>query len=489
MRMYLGSGRFAAAVACCGAVAALGAGASSAFGEAAEGFSIYGSGSSLQKTAQISIWSAAFPKAPENELTNKGEVTVTYSSTSSGKGLAEFGDGPEEGSKKGAAGTLYPEEDSVAHAAGYLDAFVGSDDPPTSEQMAFGKTASGSNQIVVPVAQAPVAIILSLPSETTEVKKGGTKVTSIDITNEVLGKIYDAEVKTWGELATAAGYELVGGGGTKAITLQAREVGSGTTWTLRDYLFLIHNGYKGTGYGYAKEYNESNVTDSQAENKTSGWPVKVEEKGNEKGSGLAEKTASTPGSIGYANLADAVNSGGFSATLTASTKGGSTSHLIAYALVEDNGSAATPRFANPANGKAGNVDVTHKIKAGGSGSVGNWVDPETASGAWGNAKVAEGTYASDPNVWVDAGEVAEYYPIVAATYDLAWENYKTTTLEKVGNYGAHSTTIGNTAWNYLKYILSPEGQKAPLTEYYAEVPSTPLSSAKEHQLKHINEGK
>ncbi|HEY2571362.1 MAG TPA: hypothetical protein VGI27_07805, partial [Solirubrobacteraceae bacterium] len=136
----------------------------------ATGSNVYASGSSFQKTAQISVWQ---PLWAGGKSLLSPIPTFTYTSTSSGPGLSEFGNDD---------GTLKTAKDTVAGPLGLFDGLVGSDDPPTTGQIALANLASGAHELTVPVAQAPVAVLLSLPSGISALA-GGTK---INLTNTVL---------------------------------------------------------------------------------------------------------------------------------------------------------------------------------------------------------------------------------------------------------------------------------------------------------------
>lgn len=133
----------ALAVACAAASAALLAlGGTPAF--ALSLVQIYGSGASLQEQLQTDIL------IPDSGIS----PAPIYTSTTSGKGAAEFG---FENSKLNLA------EDPEADKAGQLDGYIGQDSPPSSTQLEHAKTASGSNAVTVPVAQTALALPLAFP--------------------------------------------------------------------------------------------------------------------------------------------------------------------------------------------------------------------------------------------------------------------------------------------------------------------------------------
>src|ERR1700733_11652314 len=127
----------------------------------------YASGANAQSTAQTSVW---LP------LTGWGAHTacssfpsITFTGTSAGQGLDEFGNDLNA--------ALAPKEDEVAFKSGgfkdkageVLDWYVATDDPPEQGELTEAEIASSGSsskatleEVTIPVAQAPVAVILSL---------------------------------------------------------------------------------------------------------------------------------------------------------------------------------------------------------------------------------------------------------------------------------------------------------------------------------------
>jgi hypothetical protein len=306
---------------CLGASAVVGAAPALAVTHA--GQNIYGSGSSLQLVAQTQVWDPlwhANPTVDQPTLNNDPAVT-NYNPTGSGPGLAEFGN---------TTGVLDETQDPVAQAAGQLDAYTGSDDPPggplgtagtnltNASAAASGAATTKIDEVTVPVAEAPVAVIFSLPSGIT----AGTG-SLLQLTNQELQSIWSDKIpksahyaaNTYGAILEEAHWTHVaanpkaeqftdaGGstGGGSTVTLQARAKGSGTTYTFRGFLYLSHD----------PTYTIKTVNDSNTLANPNGWPASVaniNETGNTNGPALVDTTTTTPGSVGYANLADAVES-------------------------------------------------------------------------------------------------------------------------------------------------------------------------------------
>jgi hypothetical protein len=191
---------------------------------------VFGSGSSFQNTAQ-GVFKAGWATHTSCE---KAVPTSTYTATASGEGLEVFGFGGAKGAKE----VLQPSKDpfateqegktcvAVDTAGKCLDLFVGSDDAPTTEQLKWGTTATGGlsnslagekghrGDVVIPVAEGPVAAMLSLPA--------GCRILSaskVNLTNEAWNQLFrgKAAIKaqggftegTWGALLTQLGYSKV----------------------------------------------------------------------------------------------------------------------------------------------------------------------------------------------------------------------------------------------------------------------------------------
>jgi hypothetical protein len=481
--------RVAVLAASFGATAAVGSAPALA---AVPGENVFGSGSSLQKLAQVNIWTTTWFKTPADHSTLSNNPKATYTATSSGAGLAEFGN---------TTGVLDPTQDATADNGstnGYgkpvLDAYVGSDDPPTgpvttagtnladASLAATGHATAKIDELTVPVGQAPVAILISLPKGITA--GSGSQVR---LANKLLQEVYDANVpasahyaaKTWGALLEDSGWTRVTGtpganqfkdaggstGGTQAITLQVRSSASGTTYTLKGFLNLSGDPH----------YPSRFVNDNDQ------WPVATVNTGNTGGSQEVADTTAHPGSIGYANLADAASaSPAYTHTVVTTTTGGS--HQIAYAILQANYRGTGTVYADPEAGTGtANVYTGNNININGGNAtfVGHWRVPLSGStfiptGTW------AGTQASDPDVYDHSllnGHKTAYYPIVAVTYDLAWTDYDEAASNLVSKYGgstAQATAAGNTANSLITYIVNPSTGQTDLINghfYYAKLPS------------------
>jgi hypothetical protein len=484
MNRHHGKARLAAlAASACSvvAVAALGS-AGSAMATVTCESGGYASGSSLQNEAQTKVW---FPGFATHLGECSADPTLTYTGTSSGEGLDEFGNN---------TGVLNPEKDKVAFgskspvvdtAGQVLDWYIGTDDAPNTEQLNNAITASGDThgnleEITIPIAQAPVSVILSLPE--------GCKITTgtaVELPGKMLSQLWLKEIaagkapygaNSWGALFEGLGYTKVateaeltkagdffdaGGanGCEETITLEARSTYSGTSYAFKKYLDQDVNELTYTVS--SKTFATENVWDGFISDAPS-WPVAVSTTGNKKGSELAKKTAETPGSTGYANTADAVVSGGFTTAVAASKFG--PAHQVVIALLQNNVGQITqqeaekvppaaPTYASPIGaGEEGNCQTNATISA-------DRHTPYSIVDSW------YGITASDPNIAVD-DPTGAWYPICAITYDLAWHHYAAADLFPSGPH----TEIGNTVRNFLQYAATGEGQKEVKAHYYDASP-------------------
>jgi hypothetical protein len=187
--------RAALIAACIGASAAIGVTPALGVTKVA-GTNIFGSGSSAQNVAQNgapvsnyaglqAIWHAN-PTTDQPTLNN--DPSSAYFKSQSGAGLNEFGNN---------TGVLDRTQDTTANGAGTLDGFVGTDSPPTTTQLANANAASGgTDEVTVPLLQAPVAILLSLPHALTLGNPSGTTPGTINLTNLQLQQLFDGSASS-----------------------------------------------------------------------------------------------------------------------------------------------------------------------------------------------------------------------------------------------------------------------------------------------------
>ncbi len=465
---------------------------------------LHASGSSFQLNLEETLkksWSASSgcTEAPK-------ETTVHYTSTSSGKGREVFGmNGKklevfqplkdktvaelEEGTKecKGprTAATASPKEACE-------DLYIGTDAGPSAAELEEATKASGGKSVnrgavTVPLAQGPLAFMFSLPAGC-EIEPGS----KIDLNNVTLQQIYLAQkaaagkegeieaqggypAASWGALLTQLGYKAGAAKGkefkeaSKAtcgeekIKPQIRAASSGTSFATQNYFNQIEEEFspKGTQYTYA-------LTAGGAVK----WPDVIEHyfqtdacKGlQETGQALAENTAGTPGSIGYADTSDAYHAGGMTESATSTTVCGSAAHQILWAQVQNTGVAAAPNaseYVNPllAENKA-NCE-TSKLIAGDEAYPKHWNETWVS------------TLASDPDL---VSKFSTAYPACALTFAVAQHHYKNKNLY-LGT--ATAEEMAATAHDYFKYMTGTAGKTAiEAGGFYTGAPSAMASHIK-----------
>jgi ABC-type phosphate transport system substrate-binding protein len=416
------------------------------------------SGSSFQNAAQNSVWIPGYPTFTACSAT----PTITYTKTSSGGGLEEFGNG----------GNGFVATEDPHAPAGVLDGYTGTDDPPNAGNLGNAETAAVEATLVeltIPVAQGATAVLLSLPANCTI-----TENTRVNIQNQYLDKLWLATVpaggsdahnggspypaNSWGAFFALIGQAGVTDNGTGAgdgcetiVKLQVRSTSSGTTYSFKSYLNQLDSA---AWAPYATDFDF--------------WPATTENTGNASGGNEAANTAGRPGSVGYADLASAAGVSGspFTGKAVLGNDGG-ISHQILWAQIQNNGtSLSSPGYGSPkaASGNIGNCATT-KDTPSEAGA------PYSVTDSW------AGVLASDPNATHDLA--GNFYPICALTYDLAWKHYNAPGLAAFFNNAGQGTTaegIEATVKNYLTYVTSTaagEGQSAINGSYYTQLP-TPL---------------
>jgi len=389
------------------AVAALGLGALNAGTAAAApgcaGTGITGKGSSLQNIAQTKVWGPGF------EALCPGK-TISYVSAGSGAGMTEwnYNDG------EGPINTEF--------------SFIGTDDAPTSAQIAnIQKTSGGAQVAVVPVAQTAIAIVAHPPV--------GCEVELV--TNSNLAGIMEGRIANWKNVEGAEGE---GSACDSPITRVVRKDGSGTSFQLKNYLFqLSKKGLSCTVGGTEGKMSWEEMEPIGAESKPNiSWPETCEEKtlstvvrpANNGGGELVKLVNTTAGSIGYAALPDA--------------KSNAKEGTVILAL-QNNGQkkGGEANFANAASGTTANCGgITY---TGFKLSTGLEVD-------W------SGVFGAKPAVG------GKSYPLCTLTYDLAFHGYKSAGF-------AEGQEL--TARDYLtEYITQTAGQTAIASNFYSGLPSS-----------------
>src|SRR5579875_331285 len=416
---------------------------------------ITGSGSTLQTPAQQNTFSqvAATDGAFKN-CTSTPSVFYNYESddttpypgggTGSGAAQKEFA--------SAAPNAIMPGSSSNGT---WLDGFGGMDAAPNAANLSLAASAAGTDAEVVPIMQAPVAVIVNLPSGCTV--GANPKVTNLDLLAAWENNI------TWQTLLTDAKAKPKGTC-SSAITLEARSDSSGTTYAFRQYLYQLS---QLTGDGV---YTTNQISTSAAEGQSSGggWPSATDGSSatvspheddnggpgagaNAGSGGVSNAVATNPGSMGYVNAADANEFNGFNKWSSGKTK--------FWVEVQNNGTGTSKvTAAEPATGtNKGNCYATY------TGSLpSNTSDPD-----WSNVAVA------NPHM-----KSSTVYPLCTLTYDEAWHSYAAdSTVAAFYNArysGETAAGVGNTVRDYLTWLLSTGTSKdgqAVVPTYYSKLPA------------------
>jgi ABC-type phosphate transport system substrate-binding protein len=391
--------------------------ANAAPGPQCSGTAITAQGSSLQKDAQINVWTKQFNLSEKSKVACAGgskqgtgaKPTVTYSSTGSGAGLEAWG--------VGGATPNYT-----------ANAFVGTDEPPNATQIseieAHETTLVPQTVESIPVVQESVALIIHLPAGCVAESKY-KKEKRLVLNNVTLEKIYRGTLKNWSEVTDDG--DKITGCTPGAIQPVARFDQSGTTHIFKRYLHLIDPS------NFTDEKSGSTDWNTVSEGSlNTDWPqaanvVKPAAKG---GGELIAKVLATPGAIGYVNIAEAR----LNANFVPPSGGAGTNNF--WAPVQNNGMATTGKlkYADPAS------------------------NGESATLAEANCKNIEYTNGVEPfppasvlEPWneVTTRTIQKKYTLCGLTYDLAFTSF--------GAYGGTTLGEATTAHDYLTFVTDAKG--------------------------------
>lgn len=420
------------------AVAALAApGAASAFTLVqCEGGAIHGKGSSAQKLLQINIWNPQFNTSANGKACNgtqgsKGKPAVTYTSTGSGAGMESWGVETKAGGEI---------------RFGKENAFVGTEIAPSKKQSEeITSHGAAGTLLTIPVAQPAIAILIHLPKGC-EKATGGPTPGRLAMKDSTVEKVFQGTFTTWSKVLNKA--TLVGNSEcTKSLLSKApisrvvREDGSGTTDAYMKYLGVIFKKEVAPG----KTWNQL----GEVANNTT-WPNEAEHpvlRGSG-GGGVAKKVAETPGSIGYANVADARANSAFVPPAGGSEK------AVFWAVVESNKELYVDPSTNGEVATVGDSNCAETLYTNGKKKF----PPPTTTELWNEVTTAK---------------KQKNYDICYITYDLALTKYsaftKGTTVEE-----APTEAEARTVADYLGYELSTGtggGQEAAAGNDYAKLPT------------------
>ena len=405
-------------IAAAGVAALVAPGAASAsVGTQCSGVTIGGQGSSLQKLAQ-ELWDPNFNTSSEAHACNgtqgtKGTPKVSYNPSGSGAGLKSWGVGKLE------------------HKYEATNAFVGTDEAPNptakKEIEENETTLTPKALLTIPVLQAAVAVIAHLPSGCTATSTSNKG--RLVLNNSTLEGIWKGEITNWTEIAD--GGDELKGTCTGTITHVVRLDGSGTTHIYKKYLGLIN---KSTSFPTTNVKGEStgnhtwNEIAEGPENQS--WPtadavVRPEKTGN---GAVVAKVAETPGSIAYANLADARANANFVPPL------GGAGKATFWIPIQDK--TGTVTYADPASNKEVAALKESNCSKEEYTDGENAFPPENAQASWSEVT----TRTEEPK-----------YTICGLTFDLA--------LTKYSAFPGTSLEEATTANNFLQFVTSTKKEK------------------------------
>jgi hypothetical protein len=426
-----------------------------------------------------------------------GDPRITYTPTSTYAALNEFGSSP---------GKVDPSEDPVAGAKSppVLDGFISTDEVPQNPQRTWAQTAA-YDEIPLPVAQTPVAVIFSLPSGLTL----GAPATLSLINNgsadalSTLQAIFDGNVgpshgypaNTWGALLTRAGLsrimrgtptqwsfidlgsESTHTGGYQPLELEVRKGDAPETDAIQSFLAMSGD-QNMSSPGDAEQNWPSYANDGAGGNGYPAGPFGA----NVDGATLVKNTLATPGTIGYAVFADAVYAvpaDPFYSAPQNTTYNGSPQHQYLFAAVQsDEGSPGARHYADPGSvdvNDSGALEAVPNLYAGSTTSVVG--DCQIRYALSQTERVGsmcltfdqqgdewEGSL-SDPAVYQHSANPnapsANVYPIVELAYNTAWTIYGV--LGDLYVSKTNATDTGNTVLGYLEWVTKPTGGQAAIT--------------------------
>jgi ABC-type phosphate transport system substrate-binding protein len=393
-------------------------------GQACSGISVTGQRASVEAIALQSVWGPGFntssnAAACSGTQGSGGKPAVTYSSTSSGAGLESWG--------------------MNKHAASFggANAFIGTTEPPSESQIAeveHNETTITPNTVEsIPVAQVAIAIVVNLPEHcvATSTDASGRLV----LTDSTLQGIFLGTIHSWSEI-TEGGDKLSGTGCNTAspITRVVRQDQAGTTHILKRYLGLIDSGSLETESGTKATWDE--IAEGTLNTK---WPkgaIAVVRPAKQGDGEEAAKVASTPGSIGYADLAEVRNAALFSGA----GGGPGTARFWVELQREEKVSETkvTYVYADPSTNK--DVEAAKNANC-----------KDTVYMYYANGAPEEFPPPSVESAWneVSAELTSKTYPLCGLAYILAFKSYAA--------YPGTELREATTAENFLRFVLEASG--------------------------------
>jgi ABC-type phosphate transport system substrate-binding protein len=385
----------------------------------------------------------------------KGTNTAGIGSSLQAEAVVIWKPGFETNAKLGCAGTpKITEYQALGSGAGYKAwnekkeygtfGFVGTDNTVNlAEKESVEKEVEAGKEsklLTIPVLQSSLTVVVNLPAECTATST--IAANRLALNQSTLEEIYTGKISKWNELEAVegAGNKLTGTGCTSAIQPVVRQDGSGTTHIFKKFLG-ISDSKTSFEYEAGKSATWSELAEGSLSTK---WPtaakvIKPVGKGNPE---TLKLTAATPGTIDYANLADARNvaNGGFT--------GQSASRF--WVELESSKKGTAPKikrkYADPAtNGDVAASAESNCKKTEYSNGVGSFPPPKV----------------TDPWNEVTASGTSKTYALCGLTYDLA--------LTHIEAYAGGTVEEAKTVQEYLDYVLAKKGGAAEIAghDYFA----------------------
>jgi ABC-type phosphate transport system substrate-binding protein len=428
------------------AVAALGApgvASASRLPKCTEGTKINGEGSTLQATAMKETWGELAPKAYNNAAqTNPkacpGGPEVTYNTkgkTGSGKGMENW----------------YGLEEYGPEAQG----FAGTDNAPNQDiKEKIEAENPGAKVLTIPTLQAAIALIIHLPTGCTATAEPGTKplpsLGRLVLGQKTVESIFRRKITKWSKIKDGKDKIVTCTKATSEteITRVVREDGSGTTAAFKKWLEVVNGKGEGELGKVCNAAKETWLQCGEEPPANTTWPeegVKLV-RGNGNG-GVIAAVEATPGSIGYANLADTRSKGkGF-----IPPAGGEGKNMFWAELENGQKEEVAGKKLKVFTDPSDNGDATAKSKANCAGT--SYVNVNVATG-----KAEKGKFPppTTEELWnrVTAEKKEINYSICAFTYDLG--------LTKYNGFKGATESEATTAGDFLEFVLNAEpngGQK------------------------------
>jgi ABC-type phosphate transport system substrate-binding protein len=399
------------------------------------GASVWGLGASTQLVAQPNVWDRQFNLSANAFACNgtqgtKQLPTVTFQSAGDGAALEMWG-----------VNGHYPDY-------GLTHSFLATDEAPSYAQAREMERLRQTHEPVpvetIPVAQESLAIIVNLPTgcvAETKYKKEKRLV----LNNVTLEGIFRGTITKWNEI-TDDGDELSGPGCNPAtkIRVVVRKDQTGTTHVLKKYLNLVNSGTMSTEAG-----TKSWASISQGPENVY-WPVaaQVLRSNGSSDVGEASTVVTTPGSIGYASLAEVRNYGEFSPGWGQGGPG--TSRF--WVEVQNNGleTSGKLKYEDPASNEdleaLGETNCTNTEYTNGTQAF----PPASSTEPWNE---------------VTTRTIEKKYTLCYFTYDLALQAY--------GAYPGTSRQQAETVENFMRFTVETKaggGQKLIEERDYEPLP-------------------